>query len=363
MRILMVSLDFPPVVGGISAHVYELSKTMVQQGHEVIVLTRARKGLPDREECDGIEVRRVVLRLAAPFYGLFINAAIHRLVREKHPDLVHVHGMAPLEWLQPLSAPLVYTNHTSGYLARIQKGGIRRMFFLRRYLSKPNLILAPSQELLQIPFRIPAHLRYIPNGVDVKRYRFSGKDRILIREKYGFSEKDRVGILTRRFVEKNGVIFFAKACEFLKKETSLRFILIGDGPEAASVRNLLEKHVEGRFIMTGSLMHPEILPYYSAADFSVLPSLMEATSISGLEAMSYGLPLVGTRVGGIPDLIEDRKTGLLCEPASAESLADAIVQLLTLDMKTMGYRGRKRVEEEFAWDRIAEKTLDAYKEI
>lgn len=362
MRILMVSLDFPPTVGGIAAHVYELSRAMVRKGHEVMVLTRKRKEHRTDEKVAGIEVRRVALRLAAPFYGFFLNAAIRRLIREKRPDIVHIHGLAPLEWLKSLSLPLVYTNHTSGYLARIRKGSARRMFLLRRYFSKPDLILAPSRELLEIPFTVRARLCYIPNGVDEDQYVFSMDDRRMVRNKLGFEEKNRVGILTRRLVEKNGVVFFAKACEFLKKDPNLRFILVGDGTEAPAIRELLEKHMDHRFVMTGSLKHHEILPYYSAADFAVLPSLMEATSISGLEAMSYGLPLVGTRVGGIPDLIEDEKTGLLCEPADAKSLAEAVLRLQTMDMKAMGAAGRKRVEENFTWEGIAEKTIAAYKE-
>lgn len=359
----MVSLDFPPTVGGIAAHVHELSRAMVRLGHEVMVLTRKVEGFAEAEQILGMQIRRIGLFGAAPFYGLSTDRAIRRLADSFCPDLVHIHGMAPLEWLRPLSLPLVYTNHTSGYLARIRKGGLRRMFFLRRHLRKPDLILAPSRELLEIPFPVPGLLRYIPNGVASERYRFDAKDRERVRRDLGFQPEHRVGILTRRMVEKNGVAYFAEACEQLRTDEGLRFILVGDGSEADRVRTLLTRFFEGRFVMTGSLRHEEILPYYSAADFAVLPSLMEATSISGLEAMAFGLPLVGTRVGGIPDLIEEGRTGLLCEPADPESLAQAILRLQTLDMRTMGMAGRRRVEEEFDWLRIGEKTLAAYKEV
>jgi len=363
MRILMVSLDFPPTVGGIAAHVYELSRAMASLGHSVSVLTRKLAGQPNVQTLDGLEIQRITLWGAAPIYGLSTDRAIHSLVRHLNPDLVHVHGMAPLEWLRPLTVPLIYTNHTSGYLARIRKGGIRRMFFLRRNLKKPRLILAPSRELLEIPFPVPALLRYIPNGVNTAAYRFHAEDRDRIRKELGFLPEDKVGILTRRMVQKNGVIYLAEAIELLKSDERLRLILVGDGPEAAKVRNLLSRHFAGRFVMTGSLTHGDILPYYSAADFAVLPSLMEATSISGLEAMAFGLPLVGTRVGGIPDLIDEGRTGLLCDPASARSLADAILRLQGMDMHAMGVASRKRVEETFDWRCIAEKTLAAYNEV
>ncbi|MDY0162976.1 glycosyltransferase family 4 protein [Desulfobotulus sp.] len=359
----MVTLDFVPKVGGIAAHVYELSRAMVRLGHSVMVLTRRVEGIPDSENLDGMEVRRIRLWGSAPFYGISTDRAIRGFMKTFSPDCVHVHGMAPLEWLRPLPVPLVYTNHTSGYLARVRKGGLRRMFFLRRHLKRPDLILAPSQELLEIPFSVPGLLRYVPNGVDSERYRFNPADREAVRRDLGFLPEHRVGILTRRMVEKNGVIFFAKAAFYLKADENLRFILVGDGPEAEAVKGLLSQHFRDRFVMTGSLRHEKILPYYSAADFAVLPSLMEATSISGLEAMAFGLPLVGTRVGGIPDLIEEGQTGLLCEPADPRSLAEAILRLQTLDMKAMGVAGRRRVEGEFDWLRIGEKTLAAYKEV
>lgn len=360
MHILMVSHDFPPTVGGIAAHVYELSKAMVRSGHRVTVLTRTDGTLPKIQETDGITIHRIRLRGAAPLYGLQTDRKIQSMVRSEPIDLVHIHGMAPLEWLRPLPVPLVYTNHTSGYLSRIQKGGLRRSLQLRRWLRKPDLLLAPSEELLSIPFSVPAQQTYIPNGVDGSVYGFSTENRVAIRKSLGFSDHHRVGILTRRLVPKNGVIHLANAAKFLATDPSLRFLLIGDGPESDAIRQQLSRYMPERFVMTGSLPHSEIIPYYSAADFAVLPSLMEATSISGLEAMASCLPLVGTTVGGIPDLIQEGETGLLCAAANPQALAESIQKLLHMDYREMGRAARKRVETEFDWMRIAEKTLLAY---
>ena len=115
--------------------------------------------------------------------------------------------------------------------------------------------------------------------------------------------------------------------------------------------------------MLGAMNHDEIIPYYSAADFSILPSLMEATSISGLEAMASSLPLVGTRVGGIPDLIEEGKNGLLCRPADEEDLAEKIGALLEADLRALGAHSRHLVENNFAWPQIARRTVQAYESV
>jgi glycosyltransferase involved in cell wall biosynthesis len=90
---------------------------------------------------------------------------------------------------------------------------------------------------------------------------------------------------------------------------------------------------------------------------------MEATSISGLEAMASSLPLVGTRVGGIPDLIEDGKNGFLCEPANDADLAAKIDKLMSMNLKSFGAHSREMVEKHFAWPQIARSTVRAYETV
>lgn len=363
MNVLMVSLDFPPTVGGIAAHVYELSRALADLGHRICVITRQ---LPNQNDAfvkrDAMDIYRLKLRWAAPLYGSQINRFIQKKLPEIQPDIIHIHGMAPLEGYRIKGVPLAYTNHTSGYLERIRKGGMRRMAQLRRLFAKPRLFLAPSRELLEVPFSIAAEKIYIPNGVDARKYRFDAGRRREIRASLGLGDNHVLGILTRRLVAKNGVIHLARATRLLHDER-LRLVLIGDGPEFDNVHACLEAHFANRFTMLGAMNHDEIVPYYSAADFSILPSLMEATSISGLEAMASSLPLVGTRVGGIPDLIEEGKNGLLCKPADDEDLAEKIGVLLESDLKALGAHSRQLVENNFAWPQIASRTVAAYESV
>lgn len=233
------------------------------------------------------------------------------------------------------------------------------MAMLKRLLKRPNLFLAPSRELLETPFPIPAKKKYIPNGVDASKYAFNKQKRLEIRKRFSFSDDDRVAIVTRRLVPKNGVIYLAKASQYLTND-QLKFILIGDGPEKEAIEREFIKNCGRRAILLGNMTHDEIIEYYSAADFSILPSLMEATSISGLEAMAAGLPLVGTNVGGIPELITNGENGYLCRPQDPEDLADKISNLLSEDLTAFGHASRQRIEKDFEWKRIAEKTLHAY---
>jgi glycosyltransferase involved in cell wall biosynthesis len=360
MNILMISIDYPPVPGGISAHVYELSKAFARAGNRVAVVTRRRGNEVERSQVDGCEVHRVALQYMALFYGLQLRSFVRKLLPKFQPDIIHIHGMGPLEWYNIKHIPLVYTNHTSGYLKRIQKGGWRRMTMLKRHFSKVDLFLAPSPELLHVPFPIRAPQRFIANGVDAAKFVRNPNKRQAIRHKLGIGGDDIVAIVTRRLVDKNGVIYLARATQFLENQ-AIRFIIIGDGPERGAIEAEFTRHCGNRAIFLGNKSHMEIVDYYSAADFSILPSLMEATSISGLEAMAAGLPLVGTKVGGIPELIKEGVNGHLCHPADPADLAKQINALMSEDFRTMGKNSRKMVEKQFDWQQIAGKTLAAYR--
>lgn len=359
MNILLLTFDYPPTPGGISAHVRELAKAFSGAGHKVTVVARRRKGEDALLREPGWEVHRVALRFAAPLYGLQLRAAVKKLLPRVAPDLVHIHGMGPLEWYDIKHLPLVYTNHTSGYLKRIAKGGWRRMWMMKRHFAKVDLFLAPSRELLEVPFAIRARQEFIPNGVDADAFVRDEGQRRELRRRLGYGQDDKVAIVTRRLVDKNGVIYLARACRFLE-DRRLRLLVIGDGPERAAVEAEFRRHIGDRALFLGNKRHEEIVAYYGAADFSILPSLMEATSISGLEAMAAGLPLVGTSVGGIPELIQDGDNGLLCRPADPEDLAEKITLLLGGDLQAMGASSRRMVEERFDWRQIAAATVQAY---
>lgn len=236
------------------------------------------------------------------------------------------------------------------------------MRMLKNHFSKVDLFLAPSRELLHIPFEIRAPKTFIANGVDGKKFSHDPSTRQWVRTKLGLGEADQLAIVTRRLVDKNGVIHLARATGLMENK-QLKFLVIGDGPERGAVEEEFKKHCGERAIFLGNKRHEEIVDYYSGADLSILPSLMEATSISGLEAMASSLPLVGTRVGGIPELILDGENGYLCEPADPGDLARQLDKLLQADLVEMGSRSREMVEENFDWRRIADKTMEQYRQL
>jgi glycosyltransferase involved in cell wall biosynthesis len=113
-----------------------------------------------------------------------------------------------------------------------------------------------------------------------------------------------------------------------------------------------------RCVFLGSVPQERMPEVYRGADVAVLPSLREATSIAGLEAMATGLPIVGTNVGGIPEIVQDGISGLLVPPGEPVAMAEALktmIQNATL-RHSCGQAGRERVEQDFSWAAIARRT-------
>jgi glycosyltransferase involved in cell wall biosynthesis len=150
------------------------------------------------------------------------------------------------------------------------------------------------------------------------------------------------------------------AAEVTRQVPRVRFVIWGDGPLHGDLEALIRaRGLTGIVEMPGSTRQPENV--LKGCDVFVLPSLSEASSNVVLEAMGTGLPVVATRVGGLPGLVEDESTGLLVPPDDVPALAQAIVRLLETPglAARLGARGRVRALAEFSLERMAER-VDAF---
>jgi glycosyltransferase involved in cell wall biosynthesis len=365
MKIALISIDFYPDVGGVAAHVVELGKALARQNHDVNVVA-----IPCGEErspastLHGMRVHRPSIPKQKPIYSWMTHRWLQKFIRDEGIDVLHVHGLRPLEATKNLTAPVVFTNHTSGFLKRIKKGPAEHRKLAKR-LSHVSHVLAPSQELVDATLAVGYHgpVTFISNGVDTERFT---PGPATFRDEWGAQDDEVVILLARRLVEKNGVTVFAEALSRLA-ETDLKFraVFAGDGAEREAVTQILSRNKAiDSSVFLGNVPNENMPAIYRSADLSVLPSFMEATSITGLESMACGLPLVGTKVGGIPVLIDDENTGVLVEPGDPEGLAKAIHQLAddaTL-RRGMGDRARQRAADLFSWDRIANETVAIYQQ-
>lgn len=361
MNIWQISADFPPNTGGVASHVYELSNALGSIGHKCTVLTTVSRSLTCGKS-NNVTVKRFKTPRFQPLYDIFLASSLKKYLAFNYPDIVHVHGMRPLVASKYLNVPVVFTNHTSGFLKRIPKGA-REMKKVRKRLSHVSHVLAPSIELIEATNKVgyEGDTTYIPNGVDPRRFTPDGPD---LRDDLNIGANEFVVLVARRLVPKNGVLDFAQSTSFLKNR-DFKILIAGDGSERDSiVVELKRSGMFDRTIFLGNVSNTEMPSIYRSANLSILPSHMEATSITGLESISCGLPLVGTRVGGIPEIIKDGKNGYLIDKGSPEQLASAIDHCFENKELLAGFSNYSlELSKNFGWDVIARQTSAVYSKL
>lgn len=390
MRILQQCIYFPPEVGGLESHAYYLCRELVRMGHHVTMVTSlSQPGLRERENVGGIEIVRKWFpqkRTPAGWVAHTLATVPHYMRLARHADVLHAQTFASaipgMRAKRKYGHPLVITLHTSHFLKLAQKRVWRPV--LRRIVKSADWLLAASEEIRDVALDLYAHphAEALTNGVDTEL--FAPRDAVgAARTGVAVAPADAVGaaragratlrdpavaggerprvIVPRRLFEKNGVEYFIRALPLIRSRLPIDAILVGDGPERGKLERLAaELNVRDMVTFLGRRPNEEMPVLLADADVAVLPSLMEATSVAALEAMSCGVPVAASRVGGLPEIV-DESVGTLFEPADPESLASALVMLLLRpDRAAAGRRARERVVQSWSVSRLARRHEEIY---
>ena len=207
----------------------------------------------------------------------------------------------------------------------------------------------------------------VPNGVDMEKFKFSER---------GKKTDDAVVITTSRLVRKNGLDILIKAIAEISRSGSgmkIKCLILGNGPEERNLKDLAKSlSVKDKVEFLGHV-DPALLPgYLGMADIFVRPSRSEGLGSSFLEAMSVGLPVIGTRVGGIVDFIKDPSevgadmaTGVFAESENPSNVADKIKMLVrNKDLAdSISRNGRWLITQNYSWDIVADKMRAIFSKI
>jgi glycosyltransferase involved in cell wall biosynthesis len=360
VRILFHCVYFPPEVGGLESHVYYLAKAMVRRGHEVsIVTSRSLPGVPAREEMEGIQIWRTWFpsRSPAGWVTHSVGSVPKTVFLARNADIIHAQAFASIPPCAMGSlvggAPLLATFHTSHFLTRALRDGWRSI--LGRLVGIPDYSLAASGEIAQVAMGLApgVSVEALANGVDTEF--FCRTEGVLPR-----TERPRI-MVPRRLFPKNGVEFFIRAFPAILKEMDVEAVLVGDGPERATLVALAESlGVSHRVTFLGKRPHEEMPGLLSSGELAVVPSLMEATSVAALEAMACELPVAASNVGGLPEIVGEDVGGLF--PAgNPEALARAVVELLRdPKLREKGERARQKVVQSWSNERLVDRHLEIY---
>ncbi len=377
MRILHITLDYRPVIGGIATYVENLHLFLNRRGIDSMVLHIIENSDRDATEEEGTGVYRLHMKKNLRDYRkLTQGSRVRRLVEKLNPDLVHLHTLNGLEYLfYRWKYPWVWTAHFSqlkGLLeSRRPKDLIIRAVLKKIYMDA-KVLIGVSTYSAELVSKLVEHprIRVVPGGVDTDRFRPGVEDRISIREKLGVAEDDILVFYPSRWAPVKGTHVLVEAINHIRREMPsiaerLVFLLTGRASAPASYRKEVEEKVppDARVIITDRIDPPEMPLYYRASDIVVVPSLFEMQGMSVLEAMASAVPVVASKVGGIPGILRDGMDGFLIEPGDHVELAHKIIHLSESRelRERMGKVARKRAME-FSWSRVAERMEEVYGE-
>ena len=304
---------------------------------------------------------------------LNIHARVWKVLRKLKPAIVHTRNLSGLEYLVPSTLAGVPARIHSEHGRDIYDlDGLNKKYNLLRKIINPfaQQYIVVSTELAKWLIRSvgirPDRVTQIYNGVDLRRFHPGDGSRPLLGPQ-GFVPPDAlvVGTVGRIEAVKDQITLVKAFLHLLEQEPearkNLRLVIIGDGPLRMEAEKLLKDANADRLAWLPGERNdiPEIM---RGLDLFVLPSLREGISNTILEAMASGLPVVATRVGGNPELVEEEKTGMLVPASDPVAMAEAIWKYANnLEMLIrLGQAGRKKAEIQFSIEKMVLNYLRVY---
>lgn len=387
MKVCFISPSYFPVIGGTEVAIYELGKRLVNKGCEVVLVTPTPSDTSKCKDDSGMEICRVPvpleLSMLSPihFYGrlfpppLTSTRTLLKILKKNKNGKIDILHQFHLFYLgatcvlakKILKIPLITslmgwdTYDPLHPLPKIQQP------YLNLIMEHSNLITSPSKRLLPyISQACKGKVRVIPHGVDLCRFNIL-VDQNEQKEKLGVKSDEILALAVQRLAPRKAVEYLIYAMSIVSKENpKVKLLIVGDGPEKARLMELTKKlGINRNVAFKGSVDSQDLPKYYLACDIFVLHSLYEQFGIVLVEAMACGKPVISTKVGAIPDIVENEKTGLLVEPKNPKQLADAILKLANDEKlrKRLGEEGMKKAKEKYDWNIIVEEYLNAYEQL
>ncbi len=398
VKALLLTNEYPPhVYGGAGVHVDYLSRALARL-MDVEVRCFGEQRLQEGQlRIRGFGVDESQFRCPDNLRSVFGSVQRENAMAAAgmDADLVHVHTWYT-HWAGILmklnyGRPLVLTAHSLEPLRpwkREQLGGGYdfSLWVERTAIEMADAVIAVSEstkaDILRLFDVDPARVHVIHNGIDLEEYRERRDDGVL--HQHGIDPARPFVLFVGRITRQKGIIHLVRALQHL--DPGFQVVLCAGAPDTPEIASEMKSAVEeaqrgrpGVVWIEEMLPKEEIIPLYSAAELFICPSIYEPFGIINLEAMACGTPVVGSAVGGIPEVVVHGETGLLVpveqmaatpfEPVDAEGFASdlaAAINGLMGDEKrrlAMGAASRRRVEERFSWEAVARRTAGLYREV
>ena len=354
---MRIGITCYPTYGGSGAVAAELGVGLAKMGHVVHFISY---GLPFRinsffKNIYFHEVEMLEYPLFKyPPYSLSLSVKMSEVIESEKLDILHVHYAMPHATSAYLAQKMVGEDKikyvTTLHGTDITLVGSHSSFYkiTKFSIENSNGITCVSNYLKKSTeeiFKIKKDMRVIYNFVDTARYKRESMDRENLDFLKHIKKGDKVISHISNFRPVKKIQNIIKAFCKISREVQSKLLLVGEGPEAARCKIMVEKlKLEDKVFFLGR--YDNIIPVLSASDLYMLPSKSESFGLSALEALSCSVPVIGTNTGGLPEVVIDGQCGYLCDPNDIKSLANRATEILCSEelAKKMGREARKRAK-------------------
>jgi glycogen(starch) synthase len=385
LSVMMLSWEFPPrVIGGISPHVYFLSKSLMKNDVKVYVVTCDFPGAPAHETIDGVEVYRVdSYKNPSPDFATWVYLMNLNMQKEAAAlagklsdeiDVFHAHdwlvATAGIGLKHVFRKPLLVTMHSTeiGRRDGIHTATEKMIHETEAWLTYEawKVICCSDYMVSHVKwaFGLPDDkLVMVPNGVNTNVYEnIQEQDYKPFRSAFALPEEKLVLFVGRLVYEKGAQVLINAIPRILEK-VNAKFVIVGSGYMKEQLSSIVKSMgLEHKVLFTGFVDEETLLRLQSCADVSVVPSLFEPFGIVALEAMAAKSPVVVSDTGGLSEIVDHDSTGVKVFPNNTESLAWGITKILLDDnfRNNIRQNAYKKIQEKYDWDKIAQRTKRIY---
>jgi L-malate glycosyltransferase len=327
-----------PTYGGSGAVATELGMELAKRGHEVHFISYAQPfRLPhfmERVYFHEVEIARYPL-FEYPPYDLALAVTMHEVAVQRELELLHVHYAIPHATSAWIAREMLGNDHalkivTTLHGTDITLVGQERSFWeiTRFSIRRSDGITAVSEYLKQETvekFQVPAaDIEVIPNFIDPTHY---DRQRLPCRKQALLEAGEKLVMHISNFRGVKRVRDVVRIFHGISRRVPARLVLVGDGPDRPEAMDEAKQlGVAHRVVFLGK--QDSVAELLACADLFLLPSQSESFGLAALEAMASGVPVVATRVGGVPEVVDHGVTGYLAEVGAVEEMAEAGVELL-----------------------------------
>ena len=388
LTVMMLTWEFPPrIIGGISPHVYHLSKSLAKNDVKVYVVTCDFPRAPQHEVVDGVEVFRIdSYKNPSPNFATWVYLMNMNMQKEAAALVNRLNGKVDIfhahDWLVANSGiglkhvfrkPLLTTIHSteigrrngihSDYERMIHETEAWLTYEAWKVICCSNYMVSHVRWAFGLP---EDKMVMIPNGVNIQEY---GKNRNVdlsqFRRKFAFPE-EKIVLFVGRLVYEKGIQVLINAVPKVLEKVNAKFVVVGNGYMKGPLSNLVKgMGLAHKVIFTGFVDDETLRNLQKCADVSVVPSLFEPFGIVAIEAMAAKTPVVVSDTGGLSEIVEHDVTGVKVYPNNPESLTWGITKVLLDEnyanrLKNNAY---KKAQEKYNWDKISQQTKIVYEAV